>query len=214
MNSGTAHPSARARLLEAAAALFAEKGFDAVSVREITRRARANLGAVTYHFGGKEALFAEVIANRIAPLRRILAEAAVGTGDPRERLSSLLRASTLHILCDDPTLKAFFVECLQGGKRLPAAAIEGLLERNHVAAQMIREGIAAGLFRPCDPDTAAWMFFASISPYILHQPMIRPDQKRKPYSREFVEQVVSTALSLFFDGLRLHPSPSSLHESR
>lgn len=50
----------RQRLLQAACKVFAEKGYHDASVAEICRRAEANVAAVNYHFGGKDALYAEV----------------------------------------------------------------------------------------------------------------------------------------------------------
>ncbi len=55
----------RERVLDAAEALFAEKGLDGTSVREITAAARANLAAVHYYFQSKDALFLEVCRRRI-----------------------------------------------------------------------------------------------------------------------------------------------------
>ncbi|WP_170920561.1 TetR/AcrR family transcriptional regulator [Desulfacinum hydrothermale] len=49
----------RRRLLEAACRVFAEKGFHAARVADICRRARTNVAAVNYHFGGKAALYVE-----------------------------------------------------------------------------------------------------------------------------------------------------------
>jgi AcrR family transcriptional regulator len=50
----------RQRLLQAACKVFAEKGYHDASVAEICRRGQANVAAVNYHFGGKDALYAEV----------------------------------------------------------------------------------------------------------------------------------------------------------
>jgi len=50
----------RNRLLDAAEALFCEKGFEGVSVRELTAAAGCNLAAVNYYFGGKDKLYAEM----------------------------------------------------------------------------------------------------------------------------------------------------------
>ncbi len=55
------------RLLDEAEDLFARKGFYAVSVREITTAAGANLSAVNYHFGSKKNLYLEVFRRRWLP---------------------------------------------------------------------------------------------------------------------------------------------------
>jgi AcrR family transcriptional regulator len=58
----------RQRLLEAAELLFVELGYEAMSLRQVTARAHANLAAVNYHFGGKEALMHELLTLRLAGL--------------------------------------------------------------------------------------------------------------------------------------------------
>ncbi|MEN8870860.1 MAG: TetR family transcriptional regulator [Akkermansiaceae bacterium] len=63
-------------LMEAAATLFAEKGFEVVSVREITTLANANVASVKYHFGSREGLIDAVVTRMTKPvnderLRRI-----------------------------------------------------------------------------------------------------------------------------------------------
>ena len=55
------------RLLKEAEALFAKKGYEGVSVREITTRAKCNLAAVNYHFGNKKNLYVEVFRCRWVP---------------------------------------------------------------------------------------------------------------------------------------------------
>ncbi|PIQ82136.1 MAG: TetR family transcriptional regulator [Candidatus Omnitrophica bacterium CG11_big_fil_rev_8_21_14_0_20_64_10] len=56
------HETTRKRLLEAAGQVFAQHGFEKATVREICRKANANVASVNYHFGGKEDLYAEVVA--------------------------------------------------------------------------------------------------------------------------------------------------------
>ncbi len=69
--------------MDVAERLFAEQGFEAVSVRAITAEGGTNLAAVNYHFGSKEALIAAVIARRVEPLNRRRLELldSVGAGD-------------------------------------------------------------------------------------------------------------------------------------
>ena len=62
------------RILYEAETLFAERGFYAVTVREITRAARCNLAAVNYHFGNKQNLYMEVFRCLWKPrAKRVLA---------------------------------------------------------------------------------------------------------------------------------------------
>lgn len=56
------------RILDAAEALFAERGFAETSLRTITGRARVNLAAVNYHFGSKKALIQAVFERFLTPL--------------------------------------------------------------------------------------------------------------------------------------------------
>lgn len=64
------HSDTRQRLLDAAEWLFIEKGYEAMSLRHITTRAGANLAAVNYHFGSKEALIQELLSQRLNRLNQ------------------------------------------------------------------------------------------------------------------------------------------------
>ena len=51
----------RDRIMKAAERLFAEKGYDATSIRAIVAKARVNQAAINYHFDGKDGLYREVL---------------------------------------------------------------------------------------------------------------------------------------------------------
>ncbi len=59
---------AKLRLVEAAEELFAERGFEAVSVRDITKRASMNIASINYHFGSRDGLVAGVMIRYITPI--------------------------------------------------------------------------------------------------------------------------------------------------
>ncbi|MGL5019165.1 MAG: TetR/AcrR family transcriptional regulator [Luteolibacter sp.] len=56
------------KLLDAAEQLFAEKGFEAVSVRDITQLAKTNVASVNYHFGSRENLLTMVMTRYMTPV--------------------------------------------------------------------------------------------------------------------------------------------------
>ena len=51
----------RERIIKAAERLFAERGYDATSIRAIVAKARVNQAAINYHFDGKDGLYREVL---------------------------------------------------------------------------------------------------------------------------------------------------------
>ncbi len=55
--------NSKSRILEAATTLFAQKGFDGTSIREICKRANVNLCMISYYWGGKQELYRGIIEN-------------------------------------------------------------------------------------------------------------------------------------------------------
>jgi TetR/AcrR family transcriptional regulator, regulator of cefoperazone and chloramphenicol sensitivity len=83
----------RDKLLEAAGRVFADRGYEAATVREICRRAGANVAAVNYHFRDKQGLYVQVLI-RMAGQARIesMSAALDQTAPPEEILRRAIRA--------------------------------------------------------------------------------------------------------------------------
>ncbi len=90
---GQQQPDTSQRLLDAAERLFADTGYDAVSVREIAAAAAVNVAAINYHFGGKAALYDAVLARVMARKRdRYLAVLRTAGAPEYRSLEDLLAA--------------------------------------------------------------------------------------------------------------------------
>lgn len=150
------------RLLAAGADLFARAGFDAVSVRHLTGRAGANLGAVTYHFGSKEALFHAVIERIGAPFADRFAELARARGTPLARLSRIV---TMMLTQRDLPAATLILRELANDRPLPPPLVR-LMQRNlGTLTALIREGQRDGSIRPGDPQLLAFSVMAQ--PFLL-----------------------------------------------
>jgi AcrR family transcriptional regulator len=76
----------RERILKAAERLFAERGYDATSIRAIVAKARVNQAAINYHFEGKDGLYREVLRASFRALTEDqMAHAAEATAMSREQ---------------------------------------------------------------------------------------------------------------------------------
>src|SRR5215469_18909334 len=82
----------RAELLEAAGHVFAEKGFDRATGKEICERARANTAAINYYFGGMDGLYAAVLeeANRRLVSLQTLSSAVAAASDAKAKLRAII----------------------------------------------------------------------------------------------------------------------------
>ena len=87
----------RERILDAAEHLFAERGFDGTSIRDVTTEAGVNLAAVHYHFGSKEDLLRAVLERVVLPANALRLEMmqAAYSRPQEERVADLLRAFIL-----------------------------------------------------------------------------------------------------------------------
>jgi AcrR family transcriptional regulator len=81
--------STRGSIIKAAVHLFAEKGFQGASVRDIVVKARVNQAAINYHFKGKDGLYLEVLKTTLEKLTE-------HAGSEPEKLKSLSREEALR----------------------------------------------------------------------------------------------------------------------
>lgn len=151
----------RRALVAAGIDAFAEHGFEAASVRDITAKAEVNQGAITYHFGGKEGLYRavlEAVRDKVAE-QPLLDASGVGRHPPDELLRRFLR-QMLAPLAEGPAdrrhLRVFAWEQLR-----PTAVGSRLTEETPFPPAVLAGHIVRHL-RPgaSDPEVAiavAWM---------------------------------------------------------
>lgn len=98
-------PDTKGKILDAAEALFAAKGFRGTTMRAITGKADVNLAAVNYHFGSKQSLLEEVIKRRIIPLNRIRRERLEEVRDIAKNKGHALDIKDVMYAFIEPTLQ-------------------------------------------------------------------------------------------------------------
>lgn len=118
-------------ILNAAEALFAERGFASTSLRHITAEAGVNLAAVNYHFGSKEALIRAVFERRIIPMnqRRMtrldaLLSAYEAQSVPLDALIEAFVRPALELATDQDKGGALFIRLLGRSYTEPSMALQ------------------------------------------------------------------------------------------
>jgi AcrR family transcriptional regulator len=141
--AGANQAETRRQLLEAAGEVFAESGFRDATVREICRRAGANIAAVNYHFGGKETLYAEVLRySQQRAFEKYPPLAGVAAGAPAaEKLRAFVHSFLLRIFDEGPI--AWFGKMMSREMVEPTGALDALVEeRMRPMANQLRAIVA------------------------------------------------------------------------
>lgn len=159
-------PSARQRILSAAAQLYAVRGFEGTSMRDIADAAGVTKPLIFYHFASKERLYASLLEEALVACRvggeAILNEPLSAT----ERLRRFL-VSHVQVLREQPAVFAFAYNLLTVGRELPLGfdyRAEGRLLFDQIV-RVIEEGQATGEFRAGDPVTIAVLALAGLGMY-------------------------------------------------
>lgn len=141
--------STRRALLHAGRELFAERGYRGASVRAITGRAQANLGAVTYHYGSKANLYQAVLEETLSPFRETLRAAASREGVPLERVERFVRAFFEHLF-EHPELRALLLRELSSSDPLPPPVLRTFRANFGLLTRLIEDGQEVGAIRSGD----------------------------------------------------------------
>lgn len=96
----------RQKVLDAARALFAERGYEPATIRDIARGAGMSTGAVFANFQDKAELFEAVLSEDMVKLAETLKAAAAGEGSVKSRLMAALTAGYHNSLEQLPLVQA------------------------------------------------------------------------------------------------------------
>lgn len=139
----------RSRIVAAAAALLAEQGFEAASIKAIAGEAGVAPGLVHYYFSSKEELLVEVVQRAHVRVGRQMAALRDSGGDVDAVVADAF-TRTAQRVTDDPAFYRLRYELYALGLRRPQLrdAVAALLRSN-------RDGIAATVRRVSEPGPAA-----------------------------------------------------------
>lgn len=194
----------REAILDAAEALFAERGYEGTSLQEIGRRAGVSRGTPGYFFVSKEGLYRATLERVFAAELELVmgaAEraAAVGGGAEAELIAAI--ESFLDFLSARPSfVRLVDREALAGGRLLAETAVRSAAMAAGLAA--VADILARGPFRAVDPaqlllDVLALCWFP-----IAHAETFARGLGFEPASAEFAEARRRHVVGFVLRGLR------------
>ena len=182
-------------IVSASTRLFAERGYDGVSVRDICAELSVNCSIVSYYFGGKKGLYLEVLRQEFKAYSQALSEALGSGGSSKDKLSALIDVLG-RMRHEHPHFSAIMVR--ESGSPSPeflrAAKEHG---SEDALAELIRDGQRLGQLKKGARADALALALTLLLNGVAVARAFGPDaQAEKDYNE---------AVTLLFDGLTAAP---------
>jgi AcrR family transcriptional regulator len=135
-------------ILEVAETLFAEKGFDGTSIRNISKMAKINIAMVSYYFGSKERLLESLIILKTSGLKIQLENLLEEKLEPIAKINKLIELYINKINCNKGIYRILHFELASKKHVLDLNSFEEIKKGNLRSLELIiKEGQAKGVFR-------------------------------------------------------------------
>lgn len=163
----------RDKLIEAAGHVFAERGYRAATIREICRRAGANVAAVNYTFGDKMSLYTEVLRHSVRAAQTAAMSAALDSSlSPEDTIRGVIRARLMSMCKEtrpDWHIRLVMHEFSQPTKAMARVVDEGM----RPIYERVRKAVGQIIGLPPDHETTR-LSVNSIVGQILFYTFSRP----------------------------------------
>lgn len=136
------------QILQVAETLFAEKGFEGTSIRDISKEANINVAMVSYYFGSKEKLLEALILLKTSGLKEQLVHLIDENLEPMEKINKLIALYINRINCNKGIYRVLHFELASQKKALEIQSFSEIKKANLKSMELIiQEGQAKGVFR-------------------------------------------------------------------
>ncbi|MGH1348592.1 MAG: TetR/AcrR family transcriptional regulator [Nannocystales bacterium] len=191
------------RIRAEATRLFAELGFAATSVRAICAAAGANVNGVSYHFGGKQALYQDILGrigdDRLASAQRLLGRPPQDTADLEQRLVLFAEETLAAHLRDPEPLIILYAEMQARFRNSGPAVLENLGKHHEVLTGFLSSARHRSLLRKgVDIDIVAGTLLERLNNQVHHVDFIESvygaSIKEPKYRQHWVQQTIDLLL--------------------
>lgn len=189
---------ARDRILSEAGALFAERGFDGVSVADIASRCRISTGLIYYHFKDKQTLHDTVVRESVHLLEDTAVRILGSDTRPIERIRAFV-VEYMGLLEARPDVMRLLVRSFTDSSgHVPGQVLMRTASTIERVQAVIEEGVASGEFREVDAHLAATALFALVNTLMTARVL---DAPREPWSGMSVGEQARFMTDLFLKGV-------------
>jgi len=163
----------KSHIIDHAVELFAEKGFEGTSIRDLAARADVNVAMVNYYFGSKEKLFESMVEDRASYTRGLLDEIASNPNySDIEKIERIIDAYITKLFTNRKFHRVLHQEMMLNQREsLSQAIVEILYPNTLIIKKVIDNGTKKGVFRKVDAPLVIASIIGTINQVLLSKRM-------------------------------------------
>ncbi|ADL56877.1 CerR family C-terminal domain-containing protein [Gallionella capsiferriformans] len=203
MTAPSASDQTRGRLLDAAREVFSQCGFQGATVREICRRADANVAAVNYHFGSKDGLLAEAL--NFSALKALQSANIAADRCPEMRMRLFIKSFMLLLLDENGASRQCQMMAREMADPTPALdkiVSEAIAPLHEFLARLISE-IIGGDADEAEVRRCVYSLIGQCVFYRNSHPVLQRLRPELRYDRQEIESIAAHIADFTLAALRI-----------
>ena len=174
--------------MNAAIELFAEKGFEGSSIRDLAAKADVNVAMVNYYFGSKDKLFEALVEYKASFMRGRLDEIENNSKlSEIEKIDAIIESYVERLLSQPLFHRIIYQELLMGEREVMHKNIISMFTKNTLTLRnIIEQGIKKKVFKKVDPELTMATIIGTINQVMLSKAMcimlVNREESFDPYT--------------------------------
>lgn len=180
------------KIFETSMKLFADKGYDATSVEEITATVGVAKGTLYYHFSSKEEIFNFLVEEGMKLLHNSVEIKTENLENPVDKIRAVMLIQ-LKVMRKYDEFITILLSQIWGNEPRHQQFRTYIYQYMNVIESFIQEGIDKGVFRECNTRLIAEMLFGTICPLKIY--------KIENVEELDTEKIVDELMAFIIDGI-------------
>ncbi len=198
MNSDLSKNCKKIQILDAATEVFANKGFEGASIRELASAAKVNIAMINYYFGSKEKLFLDIVKYHSEYMQTSLTEIASRTDiSYLDKVFLLIDLQVTKLLKNRNFHKLIHHEIMLNHRSEVSKNILQIITNSKgLTKSIIKGGIDSGEFRDVDVELTLCALYGTLNQLFLSSAICKiildiDSDESSPFSPELKTRLVT-----------------------
>lgn len=155
------------KIITAAEKLFGQRGYDAVSISDIAKKAGTSKSLIYHHFKDKDELYEQIVEKGIGKVVESISQVITSELPPEEKLKELIHTYLKCVIDNEALYRSLVRETANFASHSSRLVLSHSLRLIEEIRKIIQQGIRTGTFKKLDAEVAAFTLFGMMNSFVV-----------------------------------------------